>query len=251
MNKIKLSTSNKILLIINVIVILFSSSISVYAVNNAPNASSVSYDNSISGINSTNVQSAIDELDGKANNYDSIASRLSTLENGYTKKSIELKSASTAGNGGYIDFHYNNSSSYTSRIIESESGKFNILSSNGLLINGKESSSISSGFCSINTTNSKTTTNSDCKWFKYGRIVIMYVDEICPKAAANGVSVVAATGLPAPAYSLIGKTSTYGISQSPSYRIAVKSDGNLYWHFSVGSDSCPVSTGEYVYISAN
>lgn len=38
--------------------------------------------------------------------------------------SIELFPGASAGNGGYIDFHYNNSSDdYTSRLIESPSGK--------------------------------------------------------------------------------------------------------------------------------
>ena len=37
---------------------------------------------------------------------------------------IELFPGASAGNGGYIDFHYNNSSAdYTSRLIESPSGK--------------------------------------------------------------------------------------------------------------------------------
>lgn len=40
---------------------------------------------------------------------------------------IEFAPTTTANNGGYIDFHYNNSTEdYTSRIIENESGKLDI-----------------------------------------------------------------------------------------------------------------------------
>lgn len=46
---------------------------------------------------------------------------------------IELYPQSTANNGGYIDFHYNGSSSdYTSRIIENGSGTLTLLASNGV-----------------------------------------------------------------------------------------------------------------------
>ena len=49
---------------------------------------------------------------------------------------IELKpSSSYAGNGGYIDFHYNQSSSdYTSRIIEDASGRLYLQATNGIRI---------------------------------------------------------------------------------------------------------------------
>ena len=54
-------------------------------------------------------------------------------------RTIELYGDSSAGYGGYIDFHYNNSSSdYTSRIIENESGILSLLSPNvcGLMVGG-------------------------------------------------------------------------------------------------------------------
>ena len=42
---------------------------------------------------------------------------------------------SSAGNGGYIDFHYNQSSSdYTSRIIEDASGRLYLQATNGIRI---------------------------------------------------------------------------------------------------------------------
>jgi hypothetical protein len=56
---------------------------------------------------------------------------------GYMAKNpgyIEMMPGSSAGHGGYIDFHYNSSSAdYTSRIIESASGT---LSVNGANITG-------------------------------------------------------------------------------------------------------------------
>jgi hypothetical protein len=62
---------------------------------------------------------------------------LSTHTHDYLPKSpgyIEMFPGSSAGHGGYIDFHYNsNSSDYTSRIIESGSGTLTI---NGANITG-------------------------------------------------------------------------------------------------------------------
>jgi hypothetical protein len=50
-------------------------------------------------------------------------------------RTIELYGDSSAGYGGYIDFHYNNSSSdYTSRIIEDASGRLYLNASNGVRI---------------------------------------------------------------------------------------------------------------------
>lgn len=47
--------------------------------------------------------------------------------------SLEINPGTSAGHGGYIDFHYAGSSAdYTSRIIESASGKINIQASNGV-----------------------------------------------------------------------------------------------------------------------
>lgn len=46
------------------------------------------------------------------------------LNRSISPTAIELFPGASAGNGGYIDFHYNNSSAdYTSRLIESPSGK--------------------------------------------------------------------------------------------------------------------------------
>lgn len=56
---------------------------------------------------------------------DSDAARLDHNHSGrsISPTAIELFPGASAGNGGYIDFHYNNSSAdYTSRLIESPSG---------------------------------------------------------------------------------------------------------------------------------
>lgn len=69
-----------------------------------------------------------------------------TNDSGYAKSSavlpldpgsIEMRPGSSAGHGGFIDFHYNNSTAdYTSRIIEYSSGQLTITAQNGLLLNG-------------------------------------------------------------------------------------------------------------------
>jgi len=47
---------------------------------------------------------------------------LKSLTNSWSKHSLELRPPANANHGGYIDFHYNGSTAYTSRIIEDESG---------------------------------------------------------------------------------------------------------------------------------
>ena len=49
--------------------------------------------------------------------------------------SVELSPGTSAGHGGYIDFHYNSSAAdYTSRIIESASGTLSIEAKNGVAV---------------------------------------------------------------------------------------------------------------------
>lgn len=47
---------------------------------------------------------------------------LKSLTNSWSKHSLELRPPANANHGGYIDFHYNGSTVYTSRIIEDKSG---------------------------------------------------------------------------------------------------------------------------------
>ena len=55
-----------------------------------------------------------------------------------TPASLEFKPSSSANNGGFLDFHWNGSSSdYTSRIIEADSGAITIFAAQGLYLNGK------------------------------------------------------------------------------------------------------------------
>ena len=201
-----LSSYNKerIVFFISLIMMIISSSISVYAANYLYSSSEVSFDNSSSGISSDNVQGAIDELYQDANDYSSINTRVTDLESTVTSlennkqdeitggattitesnltanralisnangkvavsgttstqleylntvtsnvqtqlnnkmssnpTNIELMPGSSAGNGGYIDFHYNNSSAdYTARIIEDSNKTLNLVATNGVKING-------------------------------------------------------------------------------------------------------------------
>lgn len=87
-------------------------------------AGNVSYDNTTSGIAANKVQGAIDELHGDLIDIKAGSTRLQCVELAPTSQS--------AGHGGYIDFHYNGSSEYTSRIIEGASGDIQI---NGISIN--------------------------------------------------------------------------------------------------------------------
>ena len=76
-----------IVFVIALITIIISSIISVYAANYLYNSNEVEYDNEGKNITSTNVQGAIDELYIDANNYSSIDTRVTTLEN----KNVQIK----------------------------------------------------------------------------------------------------------------------------------------------------------------
>ena len=60
----------------------------VLATNYLFNSSEVQYDNTTSGINSDNVQDAIDELYADANNYAAYNTRLTTIETNFLNKHI-------------------------------------------------------------------------------------------------------------------------------------------------------------------
>lgn len=124
------------------------------------NSDEVGYNNSESGIQATDVQGAIDELYAAATTYETLANRIAALEKHITSDStsrlkeygVELNDTTgSSTTGGYIDFHWQGSSSdYTSRISENAQGKINIQAANGVTVNGK----------SISTYSTKTYTNN-------------------------------------------------------------------------------------------
>ena len=137
--------NNKVLFIISLVIMSFSSFISVFAVSSyLYNSNEVSFNNSSSSsINSSNVQGAIDELYADAHNYEEMSGRVAALE-GITHitnnkvEGLELnQSGILTAYGGYIDFHYNGSTAdYTSRITEYSSGQLTLNATNGINLNG-------------------------------------------------------------------------------------------------------------------
>ena len=84
--------------IIVIFICIIGSSLSTYATEYLFNSNEVLYDNSTSGIRSSNVQDAIDELYTAANNYSAYDSRLTALENAsnaYPVGSIYISISST------------------------------------------------------------------------------------------------------------------------------------------------------------
>ena len=142
----------RLVLIACVIMLFLSSIVNAMAVSAyLYNSNEVSYNNNASGITSTNVQGAIDELYGHVTDYTSMDTRVSKLESFFQTSNnsdwAALKVSNTelnengalANAGGFVDFHYGGSSSdYTSRIIEESSGVLNLKASNGVKINGNE-----------------------------------------------------------------------------------------------------------------
>ena len=62
----------KIMFVLSLVIMFFSGIVSIYAVNCLYNSADVSYDNSISGLTSTNVQASLDELYGHCTDYTEI-----------------------------------------------------------------------------------------------------------------------------------------------------------------------------------
>lgn len=77
-----------------------------------------------------NAKTAADNAQTAADNaQDAADEAMAAAQEAMTRnpKSIELYPESDAGNGGFIDFHYNGSTEdYTSRVIESEEGELNV-----------------------------------------------------------------------------------------------------------------------------
>lgn len=71
----------KIMFIFSLIIMLFSGAVSIFAVTCLYNSEDVSYDNSNSGLTSTNVQASLDELYGHCTDYNNIDARLTAVEN--------------------------------------------------------------------------------------------------------------------------------------------------------------------------
>ena len=73
-------------------------------------------------------------IEGKLNGNGSVTISDLTTTGLTTKGEVEIY-----GSQPHLDFHYNNSTKdYTSRIIETESGKVDVLATNGLFSNGKK-----------------------------------------------------------------------------------------------------------------
>ena len=153
----------RIIFLIGVVSIFFSSIISVFAANYLYSSSEVSFDNSSSGISSDNVQGAIDELYQNASDYSSLDSRIGVLEGrwknspeSYFEKSggeewlmiknstsdnrgIAIKDGSNVMRGSF----YSNPTDDETRVVAYNSsgkwgkGKLNLVG-NPVMVNGKE-----------------------------------------------------------------------------------------------------------------
>ncbi len=104
----------KIIFIIGLISILVGSIVSVSAVTYLYNASEVSYDNTASHLNSTDVQGAINELYDTAQDYSSMNTRTTALENYFLGKTTSYFNGSSLFVGrnqasdtqSFIHMHY-------------------------------------------------------------------------------------------------------------------------------------------------
>ena len=241
-----MGSNNKNILIANIIVLIIATITSIFSAN-------FIYHNNGKSLNKI-VNSKSKNLMSGSDTYTNINNRVTSLENGYNRPSIELNLyGDLQGYGGFFDFHYNGSTAdYTSRIIESSSGQLSLTSSSGVLVNGVNVTNVTTGTGTVNSTNTKTQSSSGNKWVKNGRLVVLYVDEMCPKATnTTSNHLEAISGLPNALNPIVTTISAFGIGNTPSYRVSISTDGKLYWHYTNGSDSCSVASGIITYISAS
>lgn len=107
----------RIMFIFSLIIMLFSGVVSIYAVNCLYNSEDVSYDNSNSGLTSTNVQASLDELYGHCTDYTSLDTRVAALETQAGNTPLTTTSQTLSGGINELDstldgYFQNNTKSY-------------------------------------------------------------------------------------------------------------------------------------------
>ena len=102
--------NNKVLFIISLVIMSFSSFISVFAVSSyLYNSNEVSFNNSSSSsINSSNVQGAIDELYADAHNFEEMSSRVAALEGRWSSTGKWLDIGKSISGAGGVSIYDNN-----------------------------------------------------------------------------------------------------------------------------------------------
>jgi len=98
-----------------IISVLISSAVNAFASGTLFDSNEVSYDNSHSGINATNVQGAVDDLYAAATDYSNINSRVTSLESFFkgtvtsyfTGHDLHIGAGETGNNYAYVDFFNN------------------------------------------------------------------------------------------------------------------------------------------------
>ncbi|MCR5788003.1 MAG: hypothetical protein K6G37_02850 [Bacilli bacterium] len=103
------------------------------------------------------------------------------------------------------------------------------------------------GAATVNTTNTKGGTVS---YTRSGNVVILSLYDVCPKVEAKGDTVLA-TGVPAAVTMETGVILNQSQGNSnKGYRIAVKSDGKVYWWWTYGGSDCTQSSGQLIYVTS-
>ena len=246
-----------------IIGIIISSFLNAAASGTLFDSNEVSYDNTNSGINASNVQGAVDKLYAAATDYSNISSRLSALE---TYKSDHFSGTVTsrfADNGlqlgvtsnsyGWADWYYNGTN--VGNIYSPNASTFNISTQNTLNINGSpvkvngvDYSTSSSSTLTIDTSNTRTASSTTAYMQRWGKLVVITLNDVCPKANAQGGFVTFIKGIPESVGVVNNNISSNTDGAAAAYRMRVTGT-NLQWSYSPGSDNCAFAAGEIVYIA--
>ena len=247
-----------------VIVALVTSFVTAYGVSSTFDSSNVCY--KVDSNTGASVQDTIDDLYGKASDYSDMNTRLSNIENHFISSENGFAIGNNAGNymdrGYYIKdssgnirsgFLYNNNNTQTN-IISYDStgtwGNFGTLNlwGNPVKINGVDVSNVTSGTPTIDTTRARKGNDNPIKWYKIGRIVIVYLYDIAPYNITSDGTFAFASGLPKASNPITGNILT---SDNKAYRVAI-SGTKLEWnwnHKTFGTNE-GYAMGFLVYISS-
>lgn len=104
-------------------------------------------------------------------------------------------------------------------------------------------------YSNINTTYTRSVSSSVVRMLRWGKLVILTMNDICPKANTGNGSQNIVSGIPEPVSEVITTLPSNTSGSTPSYRVRVIGT-NLQWSYvSGGSDSCPLAAGELVYFT--
>ena len=241
-----------------VIVALVTSFVTAYGVSSTFDSSNVCY--KVDSNTGASVQDTIDDLYGRASDYSELKSYFKNNPTSYFDEAwLNLNGNNVnpgvrllynnVSRGGFYYASSKNTTYLSANDSNGTSGQGTLgLIGNPVTINGIDVSNDSSGTPTIDTTRARKGNDNPIKWYKIGRIVIVYLYDIAPYNITSDGTFAFASGLPKASNPITGNILT---SDNKAYRVAI-SGTKLEWnwnHKTFGTNE-GYAMGFLVYISS-